>query len=124
VQLAQLLFRQTWPAVVQFVARRQLPAVHPPERQSWPEAHCPSAVQSAHMLLVQTRPLLQSLFTWQLPATQVALAPLPTQTRPVPHCASPVQGAHTWLALQTRPPVVHSVLSWQVPITQLFETQM
>jgi len=39
------------------------------------------------------------LFTWQLPVTQVALAPLPMQTRPVPHWASPVQGAQAWLAL-------------------------
>ena len=67
--------------------------------------------------------MLQLLLTWQLPVTQVALAPVPMQILPVPHWPSSVQAAQTWLALQTWP-LLHSVLSWQVPITQLPETQM
>src|SRR4051812_40677310 len=44
--------------------------------------------------------------------------------RPVPQLASSVpQPPQTWLALQIWPPE-HSLLPWQVPITQLFETQM
>ena len=87
-------------------------------------AHWPSPVQFVQVVLRQPWPLLQSLLTWQLPVTQVAVAPVPTQTRPVPHCPSVVQGAQTWLAVQIWPLVVHPLLSWQVPITQLFETQM
>ena len=123
VQAAQLLLVQTWPAALQLVATRQLPVVQPPDRQSWPVAHWVSAVQSAQLLLTQTWPLLQLLLPWQLPVTQVAAAPLPTQILPVPHWPSAVHAAQTWLALQTWPPL-HSVLSWQLPITQLFDTQM
>ena len=34
-----------------------------------------------------------------------------------------MHAAQTWLALQTWP-VPHSVLLWQLPMTQLFDTQM
>jgi hypothetical protein len=85
--------------------------------------HWLSAVQSVQLLLTQSRPLLQSLLAWQLPVTQVAAPPVPTQTLPVPHCPSAVHAAQMWLALQTWPPA-HPLLSWQVPATQLFETQM
>ena len=54
---------------------------------------------------------------------QVALAPVPTQIRPAPHWPSLVQVAQTWLALQTWP-VGQAPLSWQVPITQVFEMEM
>src|SRR5262245_14538401 len=99
---------------------RQLPAVQPPDRQSWPLLHWSSIEQFAQLLPRQTWPLLQPLLLWQLPVTQSA----PTQILPVPQSESSVpQPAQTWLALQIWPPE-HSVLSWQVPTTQLFETQM
>ena len=47
-----------------------------------------------------------------------------TQMRPVPQLLSPVQGPQVWVAVQTWPPVVHSPLSWQVPITHEPEAQM
>ena len=103
------------------LATRQLPVVQPPERQSWPLAHWLSCEQAAQLLLRQTWPLLQVVLLWQLPATHSP----PSQMRPVPQTASLVpQPPQTWLAVQIWPVVVQSLLSWQVPITQLFDTQM